>query len=158
MKPKVYIETSIVSYLTAWPSRDLVTAAHQQITREWWEDREQFELYTSQVVLDEAGDGDPEAARLRLQALSGISILKATEEEKTFSRKFIAPGLLPEKAAFDALHIAISAMNGIDYLLTWNCAHIANGVTRQDVEETCRINGYKASLLCTPEELMMTIV
>lgn len=154
MRSKVYLETSVISYLTAWPSRDLVKAAHQQITQEWWRTRTRFELYASQVVLREVGSGDPEAARLRLESLSGVPILTASPEVSALAQRLVAQGSLPAKAAIDAVHIAIAVVNGIDYLVTWNCAHIANAAMRHKIEAVCRQNGYEPVVLCTPEELM----
>jgi predicted nucleic acid-binding protein len=154
MRPKVYLETSVVSYLTAWPSRDLVKAAHQEITREWWGARSRFDLYVSQLLLREASGGDPEAARLRLESVSGISVLTANPEASVLAQQLISQGSLPAKAAVDALHVAIAVVNGIDYLLTWNCAHIANAAMRHKIEAVCRQAGYEPVVLCTPEELM----
>ena len=154
MKPKVYLETTLASYLTAWPSRDLVKAAHQQITQEWWKTRTRFDLYISQAVLREAGGGDAGAARLRLEALAGIPVLTAGPEASALAQQLIARGSLPAKAAVDALHIAIAVANGIDYLLTWNCAHIANAAMRHKIDAICRQSGYEPTVLCTPEELM----
>jgi predicted nucleic acid-binding protein len=154
MKPKVYLETSVISYLTAWPSRDLVKAAHQQVTQEWWNTRERFDLYISQVVLREAGSGDPAAARLRLESLSGIPILTASPEASALAQQLVARGSLPTKAAVDAVHIAVAVVNGMDYLLTWNCTHIANAAMRHKIEAICRQSGYEPVVLCTPEQLM----
>ena len=154
MKPKVYIETSIVSYLTAWPSRDLVVAAHQEITREWWGDREQFEPLTSDVVLAEAARGDGAAAALRLEMLEDIPVLSPKSEDYQLAKRLVSSGPLPDKASTDALHISISAIHGIDYLLTWNCAHIANPVLRDQVYAICHESGSKPPMLCTPEELL----
>ncbi len=154
MKSRVYLETSVISYLTAWPSRDLVKAAHQEITREWWSTRARFELYVSQVVIGEAAGGDAEAARLRLQSVAGIPVLAASPEAGLLAERLVAEGSLPAKAAVDALHIAIAVVNGIDYLLTWNCTHIANAAMRHKIDAVCRRSGYESVVLCTPEELM----
>jgi predicted nucleic acid-binding protein len=154
MRPRVYLETSVISYLTAWPSRDLVKAAHQEITREWWSARARFELYVSQLLLDEASGGDREAARLRLESISGIPVLAASPEASVLAQQLVAQGSLPPKAAADALHIAIAAVNSVDYLLTWNCTHIANAAMRHKIEAICRRSGYEPVVLCTPEELM----
>jgi len=153
-RPKVYVETSVISYLTAWPSRDLIKAAHQQITREWWETRERFEVYVSQIVLREASGGDSMAANARLSSLSGIPVLTAGPEASALAQQLLVQGSLPAKAAVDALHIAIAVVNGIDYLLTWNCTHIANAAMRIQIERVCRQSGYEPTVLCTPEELM----
>ncbi|MCP4349848.1 MAG: type II toxin-antitoxin system VapC family toxin [Desulfobacterales bacterium] len=154
MKPKVYIETTIPSYLAAWPSRDLVKAAQQQITHEWWQIRKQFDLYISQIVIHEASGGDEEAAVRRLSVLEGIFVLDVTLESRTLAQELIVQHSLPEKAVVDALHIAISVINGMDYLLTWNCTHIANAAMRHKIEGVCRIMGYDPPVICTPNELM----
>lgn len=154
MKPKVYIETTVVSYLTGWPSRDLIVAAHQQITREWWQGRSRFDLYVSQIVIREAGGGDPEPAALRLKALEGIQVLELSSEALSLAKQLITEGPLPEKAELDALHIGIAVVNGMDYLLTWNCTHIANAAMRHMIEAVCRSMGYEPPVICTPEELM----
>lgn len=145
----------MISYLTARPSRDLIIAAHQQITNDWWENRRtQFDLYTSQVVLSEASVGDSEAASKRIEALQGIDLLDITDEVAELSGKLISEECLPEKAVEDALHIAISAIHGTDYLFTWNCKHIANAEMRPKIEEVIRMSGYKPPIICTPEELL----
>ena len=154
MKPRTYIETTIVSYLTARPARDLVRAAEQEITREWWDGRDAFELYVSQLVLDESAAGDRDAAALRLVALREAAILDTSEEAIALGRHLVAAGGLPAKAAADALHIAVAAVHGLDYLLTWNCTHIANARTRGKIEGLCRAAGYDPPMLCTPMELM----
>lgn len=148
------METSVISYLTAWSSRDLIKAAHREITREWWERRARFELYVSQIVLNEASGGDPEAARRRLDSIDGIPVLTASPEASTLAQQLIAQGSLPAKAAVDALHIAIAVVNGVDYLVTWNCTHIANATMRRKIEAICRQGRYQPVVLCTPEELM----
>ena len=153
MKPKVYIETSIPSYLTAWRSRDLIVAANQEITKEWWDSREQFDLYISALVIQEAGAGNPEAAQKRLEQLDDIPELNITEEVKRFAQVLIQKVPLPEKARIDALHIAVAALSGMDYLLTWNCTHIANAILRPKLEAICREFGYEPPTICTPQEL-----
>ena len=153
MKPKVYIETTIVSYLSASPSRDIVLAAHQQLTREWWAGRERFDLFASRPVWDEAARGDAEAAAKRLAALAGVPVLLVSEEASAFADRLLATAILPVKAATDALHIAIAVLNGMDYLLTWNCTHIANAAIRGRIEQACRAAGMQAPIICTPEEL-----
>ena len=154
MRPKAYLETTIPSYLTAWRSRDLIRAAHQEATREWWESRSRFELFVSQVVVRESAGGDPEAATQRLQALAGIPILDVTEDAEALANELTARGPLPRKAAIDALHIGVATVHGMDYLLTWNCRHIANAATRGEIEAVCRENGLAPPTICTPLELM----
>lgn len=128
MKPTVYIETTIPSYLTAWPSRDLVRAAHQQITREWWNHRQGFDLYSSRLVVQECQAGDVQAAADRLAALAGVALLEQGTEVAELASALLRDVPLPEKAAADALHIATAAVHGMQYLLTWNCTHLANVV------------------------------
>jgi predicted nucleic acid-binding protein len=151
----VYIETTIISYLTARPNKDLVQRAHQRLTRTWWQTRRpEFELYVSPLVLQEAAAGDPMRARRRLALMGGLPVLAATADAIDLSRTLIARGAIPKKAEIDALHIAIAAVHGIEYLLTWNCTHIANARMRSNIETVCRIESYEPPVLCTPEELM----
>ena len=143
------------SYLTAWPSRDLIRAGHQQLTREWWQTRRAgFDLYVSQFVLDEAAAGDAGAARERLAVLEGIPILDLTEEVAELAVALKSALVLPEKAAADAAHIAIAAVHGMHFLLTWNCTHIANAEMSVVIAATCQELGFACPVICTPEELM----
>ncbi len=153
MKPKVYIETTIPSYLTGWPSRDLIRAAHQQLTREWWNRRAAFDLYVSRLVHTECLAGDPDAAAERMNALAGLPLLDEVDAVITLAENLIEGVPLPTKAAADAVHIAFSAVHRMSYLLTWNCKHIANATLRSRVEAICRAAGYEPPLICTPHEL-----
>jgi predicted nucleic acid-binding protein len=154
MKPKLYLETSIVSYLTARPSHDLIRAAHQQVTRDWWESRSSFDLYLSQFVLDEAKAGNAEAAARRLSVLAGASLLELTPEARSLAREILGRGGMPPKAYVDAAHVALAAVHGLDYLLTWNCSHIANATMRGKIEWICRSTGFEPPVICTPVELV----
>jgi hypothetical protein len=155
MKQRVYIETTIVSYLTAKPSKDLVLAAHQEVTREWWDRfRVGYDLRTSQLVLNEAGKGDPKAASQRLEALEGILLLDVTDEAAALAQKLVKPGPFPDRAGMDALHMAVATLHGMDILLTWNCRHLANGRMLVDVSRFIRTKGYEIPIVCTPDELM----
>lgn len=155
MKPKIYIETSIVSYLTSKPSRDIIIAAHQQITNNWWENqRVEYDLYTSQIVVDEASAGDPKAAHERLEKLNYLSLLEITDEIIGLSEKLMENKCLPPKAVEDSLHIAIASIHNMDYLLTWNCKHIANAKMRPLIEKVIYDSGFLAPIICTPEELL----
>lgn len=155
MKERVYVETTFVSYLTARPSRDLIVAGHQQITHEWWDTRrESYDLCISQLVLGEASAGDPQAAQERLAVLSAMTLLETTPEALVLAKELIQAGALPAKAADDALHIAIAATNGVPFLLTWNCRHLANATMRPLIESVCVAKGLKAPIICTPEELL----
>ncbi len=155
MKPRLYLETTIPSYLISKPSRDLVTAAHQQITHEWWETRlADFEVYISQFVLDEAGAGDADAAARRLTLLGSFSLLDATPEALELARALVERGtVLPRKAA-DAAHIAVATIHHMQFLLTWNCTHLANAEILAQVQAICAVLGYAAPIVCTPEELL----
>lgn len=153
-KATVYIETSIVSYLTARPSSDLLVAAHQHLTAAWWDhQRPHYELFSSQVVLAEAGAGDPEAAQRRLTALEPLPLLDVTDAAITLAATLITGQALPAQAAQDALHLAIACVHGMEYLLTWNCTHLANARLRSRIEQVCREAGYVPPIICTPEEL-----
>jgi PIN domain len=155
MKPKIYIETTIPSYLTAWPSRDFLRAAHQQMTRNWWDSRRSgFELYVSQFVIQEVGAGDQVAAAERLEILAGIPILDPTAASEKLAGELIVRVPLPPRAIVDAAHIATAVANGMDFLLTWNCTHIANASLRVGIDAVCRSLGYTPTVICTPEELM----
>jgi predicted nucleic acid-binding protein len=155
MKPKAYIETTVVSYLTAWPSRDVVIAGRQQTTRDWWQDAaDRFELVASGLVVYEAGAGDSDAARARLATLESVTMLDATEEAAELAQQLIDSGAVPQKAAEDAGHIAIAVTNGVQYLVTWNCRHIANATMRSHIDRVCREAGYEPTVICTPSELM----
>ena len=154
MKPSVYIETSIVSYYTSRPSRDLITAARQQITHDWWEDsRQKFETYISLLVLQEAAEGDSLAAEKRLNALAGIPVLELNEEAEMLAETLVRNGSIPEKYAEDALHIALATVNGIDFLLTWNLRHINNAQIKSQVIRIIERNGYECPGICSPDEL-----
>ncbi|MFC2140905.1 type II toxin-antitoxin system VapC family toxin [Acidobacteriota bacterium] len=155
MKPKIYIETTIISYLTGRPSRDIIIAAHQQITEEWWRTkRHLFDLYASQLVFREAGAGDEEQARKRLNALEETELLEITESALSLAEVFIEKGAIPQEAAEDAIHISAAVVNGIDYLISWNCKHIANAKMRSKIEQVCLSCGYQPIIICTPEELL----
>ena len=155
MAERVYIETTVVSYLTARPSRDVVVAGHQQVTHEWWDTRRaNYELCVAQLVLDEAGAGDALAAQERLVVLQPMLVLETTTEALDLAKELLRAGALPTKAANDALHIAVAAAKAVPYLLTWNCRHLANATMRPVIENVCSASGFKAPIICTPEELL----
>lgn len=157
MAQRVYLETTIPSYLTAWPSRDLIIAGHQQLTKEWWQTRRnEFELCISQFVVDEASAGDADAARERMAILAPLPLLDISQAVLELASAILQSGAIPPKAARDAAHIAVSAVHGIDFLLTWNCAHIANAQIVKKVQAICVQHGFPCPLICTPEELMGT--
>lgn len=155
MSETVYIETSLVGYLTARPSNNLIIMANLEITRRWWDTRRsQFVLYISQVVLDEAIEGDPEMAAKRLEILQNLSVLELTEAVQDLGAQFLQKSNLPSKASDDAIHIAAATVHGLDYLLTWNCKHIANAQIQRKLVEVCLNFGYRLPTICTPYELM----
>jgi hypothetical protein len=155
LKPKVYLETTMVSYQAARSSRDLVVAAHQQITQEWLSKRKaDFSLYVSELVIEEAAKGDPSAAKRRLDFLENIGVLAVDNEALALALKIVNAGCVPEVAGADALHVPIAAVNGMDYLLTWNCAHINNAEIAKKIEGTCGDAGYRCPVICTPEQLL----
>ena len=155
MKPKVYLESSVISYLTGRPSSSVVIAGNQIVTRQWWDNyRKNYDLYVSSSVIREIRGGDTNAAKARLQAIAGISSVQITNDLNDVVRALVAGGAVPPKAFEDALHIALSATNGIDYLITWNCRHIANANTRRSIEVALRKMGYVCPIICTPQELL----
>jgi predicted nucleic acid-binding protein len=155
MSETVYIETSIIGYLTARMSNNLLLMANVETTREWWDARrDQFELYISQTVLDEAARGDAEIATRRLEILSGFPLLEVNEAVQDLSTQFLTKSNLPPKAADDAIHIAIATIYGLDYLLTWNCKHIANAQIQKKLVQISFDAGYELPTICTPYELM----
>jgi hypothetical protein len=159
MKQTVYLETTIPSYLTAWRSNELIMAANQQATREWWDlAKPNFEIFISEVVVREAAEGNKDAAARRLAAIAGIQELVLSLEAEQLAGLLLARAALPAKAKIDALHIAIATLNGMDFLLTWNCRHIANAATQHIIEATCRAAGYEPPVICTPPQLMEIVL
>ncbi len=155
MSETVYIETSMVGYLTVRPSNNLILMANLEVTRKWWETRRsQFTLYISQVVLDEAAQGDSEMALKRLEILQSLPVLELNEAVQDLGAQFLTRSNLPPKASDDAIHIAAATVHGLDYLLTWNCRHIANAQIQRKLAEICLDFGYKLPIICTPYELM----
>jgi hypothetical protein len=155
MQQRVYIETTFVSYLTARPSRDLIVAGHQQITHDWWNLRRgDYQLCVSQLVLQEASVGDVQYAQARLAVLATMTQLEITEDATSLAEELVHAGALPAKAGNDALHIAVAAVQQIPYLLTWNCRHMANAMMRAQIESACASKGFKAPIICTPEEML----
>jgi predicted nucleic acid-binding protein len=155
MKIKVYVETSVISYLTSRPSRDIVIAGPQQTTRDWWDmHRTRFDVVASQLVVQEASAGDPSATQQRLAILEELELLAVTEEAMLLAQALVDGGPLPSQAAEDALHIAIAVTNGLEYLVTWSCKHLANASMRKDIDRICRMRGYEPVIICTPEELV----
>ena len=152
---RVYIETTIPSYLTSWPSPEIVHAGHQISTRDWWENhRPKYELFTSLVTHQEAAAGDPDAAARRMSSLQAIPMLAVTPECEAIAQAILESGLIPERADRDALHIGVATFHGMHVILTWNIRHIANAHVRQDLRDLIDSLGYTLPIICTPEELL----
>jgi predicted nucleic acid-binding protein len=151
----VYIETTIISYLVARPSSDLLVAAHQHTTEEWWTNRRhEFECCISQIVIDEISAGNPEIAKKRMKIINNFAVLDVTEEAEQLTMLILAEGAMPTQEVRDAAHIAVAAVNNMDYLLTWNCKHLANAQIIRRISVICNRQGYNMPVICTPEELM----
>lgn len=155
MPPTVYIESSIVSYLRQRPSSQVVMAARQLLTHQWWsEQRGNYELVSSQYVLEEASAGDPVLAAERLQLLDDIPLLPLDPYIGVISREIMTRAILPSKAAIDSLHIAIAAFHRIQFLLTWNCKHIANARILPRIHRVLTDLQIPIPIICTPEEMV----
>jgi hypothetical protein len=154
LKRRVYLETSVISYLTARPSKTIIGAAHQQITSAWWEKRAGYDLFVSELVLRECAAGDPDAAKRRLKSIESIPLLVATEESYQLAENLLITGIIPAQAAEDSLHIAIAIIHSVDYLLTWNCRHIANPELQRKIMDYLSEQGQFLPFICTPEELL----
>lgn len=155
MKPRVHVETTVIGYLTSWPSGDLVVAGRQKITSDWWRyAREAFELVVSELVHREAGAGDAQAVCQRMEALRDLPVLAVNEAAVDLARALIARGAVPSTEPEDSLHIAIAVVNGIEYLVSWNFRHIVNAVMRWKIDGACMAEGYHPCTICTPEELL----
>ena len=155
MKKKVYIETTVVSYLTAKPSRDIVIAGHQEATRELWTKlSSRYEPYVSALVVQEAGKGNPNQAQMRLAAIAKFPMLDIDDEALSLAEKIVAKKGIPVEYPEDALHIAVAAVNGIEVIITWNFAHLNNPFTRKKVRKIVEGEGYSCPEVCSPEELL----
>src|SRR3954453_16530523 len=155
MTASVYLETTIPSYLVAWRSPEMIMAARQEITREWWDNRRtDFDVFVSQLVWDEASAGDADAVARRIAILEGIPLIEAGAGSAEVIDALMRDLSLPPRAAPDAIHIALSVVNGIDFLLTWNCTHIANAANLPIIESVCDALGFATPVICTPEELL----
>lgn len=153
MKPTAYIETSIISYYTARPSRNIIMAGHQQITRKWWDKYQtKFDITISVLVLEEAKGGDPNAVKKRLDAVKKFPVLEISDPAEFLASDLIKLGAIPIKYPEDALHIALAAVNGIDFLLTWNFKHINNAQMKFKIRKIIEKHGYECPVICTPEE------
>ena len=152
---RIYIESTIPSYVVARPARDLVQAARQQLTRDWWDlQRERHELFTSQIVLDEIAAGEREMAQRRLVLMAGLTVLDLTPAAETLAERVLHSGLLPASADGDAAHIALATVHKLDILLTCNCRHIANAAIVGRLRRLAKAHGHTLPEIYTPEELL----
>ena len=155
MKPRLYLETTIPSYLVARRSRDLRLAADQETTTEWWDTkRQEYELFTSEVVVAEVSEGDASMSQARMEILNGILRLPAQPQVDEIIEQLLRDSIIPQNAAADAAHIALSVVHAIDFLLTWNCKHISNPHNFRRIERLCALRGYACPVICTPEQLL----
>ncbi len=154
MKPSIYIETSIISYLASWKSRDVIVSARQAITHGWWNHhRDRFELRISALVEEEIQRGDQEAVKRRLSWVAEIPSLAITDQASELANRLLVKKVIPEGSEDDALHIGIAVAQGTDYLLTWNFRHINNAETKSAITSIIESSGYVCPQICSPEEL-----
>lgn len=154
-KPRVYIETTVISYLAARLSRDAIIATRQRLTQQFWhEHADRFELVISPTVISEIRRGDAEAVQHRLNLISDITRLPMSDAILNLSQNLLDAGAIPRNAEADATHIALAAVHNIEYLATWNYKHIVNVHKRQHIEQVCRDNGLRPAIICTPAELI----
>ncbi|MEI8247832.1 MAG: type II toxin-antitoxin system VapC family toxin [Lentisphaerota bacterium] len=153
MKQNIYIETSVVSYLVSRPSKDIVVAGHQMATKDFWDSLDDFDVFISDIVIQEASGGDESQAKMRLEALKDIPILEIDDQVKALAKKLLDGLAVPEKCVEDALHIAVAARNGIDVIVTWNFKHINNPFTRIMVRQLIENSGFACPEICSPDEL-----
>jgi predicted nucleic acid-binding protein len=155
MKESLYLDTSIIGYLTIRPNNNLITASNALITQNWWDTRRQnFVLYISEVVLEELARGDQEIAIKRLDLVNDLPLLEINESVEKLAQEFLIKSNLPPRAADDALHIALATFYQVDYLLTWNCKHIANAQIQKKLLQISIQSGYELPTICTPYELI----
>lgn len=153
----VYLETTFISYLVARPSGDLLVAGHQKVTQDWWSlRRDQFACHVSQVVIEEASKGDATEVQKRLAIVTGLTALDVTPDAEALTQAIVATGMLPPQALPDAAHVAVATVHKMDYLVTWNCKHLANAQIARQLQRVCERLGYRMPNICTPEELMGT--
>jgi predicted nucleic acid-binding protein len=154
-RPTVFLDTTILSYVVGGASRDPLVARHQRITRIWWKRyRHRFELVLSDRVVQEMRRGSPAKSKERLQLTESIRSVVCEAHHEAFAHELLRPGALPLKAELDALHIAVAAFNSVQFLLTWNCRHLANPTIAGKVAQTCATHDLACPRVCTPETLM----
>ena len=155
IKPSVYLESTVVSYLVARPSSNPVLAARQKASRQLWENyADRFEFVTSHIVHNEIRQGNAGAARQRLEAVTLLRILETPPEVDTLAQKLLDSGAVPRNSLPDAQHIAIATVHNVEYLVSWNHRHIVNENKREHIEQICQEAGFQLTTICTPTQLM----
>ncbi|MYB92230.1 type II toxin-antitoxin system VapC family toxin [Candidatus Poribacteria bacterium] len=155
MKPRVYLETTVISYLVGRPSNDPTLASWQQITRQLWENyTDRFAFVISPIVLAEVSQGNPEAVQRRLEVLSHLTVLEILSEADILTQKLLDAGAVPQNFRSDAEHIAIATVHQVEYLASWNHKHIVNANKREYINQVCREAGFKPTTICTPTDLI----
>lgn len=150
----VYVETTVIGHLAGRAHPDVTIAARQATTRRWWmAAAAKFQLLISQIVLDECSAGDPAAAQERLDEIDALPSLDITQAVRDLADQLLSNHAVPPTEPRDALHIAVAAVHGVQYLVTWNFKHIANATLRGRIEDVCRDAGFEPPIICTPEEL-----
>lgn len=154
MKSRIYVETSVISYLTARPSRDFLVLARQQMTREFWEQRDAlYDAWSSPLVIDEISQGDAQAAAARLQVCANLAMLQINEAAQAFAEELIAKSAVPATEPEDALHIAMATIQQMDYIASWNFAHMVGPAAKFKLQTKISQLGHKPPLIATPEEI-----
>jgi hypothetical protein len=156
VKATVYLESSVISYLTARPSKNGLQAERQRLTQLWWRKlRPQFDCYVSDTVIEEICEGELMMAKKRMGAIKNFPRLAVSDDATKLANEILKRGYLPPKAATDAVHVAVAVDGGMDFLLTWNCTHIANAQVERQVAQICAAHEYEFPVICTPEQLMV---
>jgi hypothetical protein len=154
-KPKVYLESSVISFYANRRSKDLVVAAYQEISADWWENElHKYQPYVSQFVLEEISRGDSRAAQNRMDAIKTFPLLELPEEVFDLAQRYLKEIQIPRKAQLDAFHISAAVVNGMGYILSWNFHHIANVFVKQKIQRINESLGVETPIICTPEELI----
>ncbi|MBI4405547.1 MAG: type II toxin-antitoxin system VapC family toxin [Deltaproteobacteria bacterium] len=155
MDKKVYLESTVISYLAARPSRDLLVLAKQHLTAIWWNNVfPRVQVYVSSFVMEEIQQGDLTAVAERMKFCKDIPLLNTTEEIESLANAYISMIMIPDRAKLDFYHIACATIYKMDFLLTWNCAHIANAFIRRKIETINAEHGFQTPVICTPDELL----
>jgi len=150
----IYVETTVIGNVAGRLHSNPDVASRQRTTRTWWNTAApKYELAISQLVIDECGDGDPAAAKERLDILDDLTVLAITDDARALARVLNAEGAVPPSEPRDALHIAVAAVQRVQYLLTWNFKHIANATMRSKIEQSCRDAGFEPPIICSPPEI-----